>query len=99
MMKIKANTLFLIGVAAIALFALSIFLVTAFSIDKPQDPARPYPYISEEVTFPGSEANITLAGTLTLPAESSAFPAVVLISGSGPQNRNEELVGHKPFLV
>jgi uncharacterized protein len=99
MMKIKANTLFLIGVAGTALFALSLFLVTAFSIDKPQDPVGPYPYISEDITFAGPAPNLTLAGTLTFPREDSPFPVAILISGSGPQNRNEELVGHRPFLV
>jgi fermentation-respiration switch protein FrsA (DUF1100 family) len=66
---------------------------------RPQEPAEPFPYLSEEVTFPNPVAKITLAGTLTLPEKEGKFPAVVLISGSGPQNRNEELLGHKPFLV
>ena len=67
--------------------------------NRPQEPAEPFPYRSEEVTFPNPVAKITLAGTLTLPQQGGRFPAVVLISGSGPQNRNEELLGHKPFLV
>jgi pimeloyl-ACP methyl ester carboxylesterase len=66
---------------------------------RPQEPDKPYPYISEDVTFENPEAKITLAGTLTLPQERGVFPAVILISGSGPQNRDEELMGHKPFLV
>jgi pimeloyl-ACP methyl ester carboxylesterase len=66
---------------------------------RPQEPDKPYPYISEDVTFENSEAKITLAGTLTLPHDTGSFPAVILISGSGPQNRDEELMGHKPFLV
>ena len=66
---------------------------------RPQNPAKPYPYLSEEVTFQNSKANIMLAGTLTLPKKEGKFPAVVLITGSGPQNRDEELMGHKPFLV
>jgi hypothetical protein len=66
---------------------------------RPQEPAKPYPYYSEEVTFENLKDKITLAGTLTLPNKKGKFPVVVLISGSGPQNRNEELMGHKPFLV
>lgn len=67
--------------------------------NRPQEPAAPFPYRSEEVTFNNPVAKISLAGTLTLPEKGDKFPAVVLISGSGPQNRNEELLGHKPFLV
>lgn len=66
-------------------------------IKRPQDPAKPYPYKSEGVTF--SHDGITLAGTLTLPSEGCNFPAVVLVSGSGQQNRDEELMNHRPFLV
>lgn len=68
-------------------------------LKRPQEPQKPYPYYSEEVTFQNNAAHINLAGTLTLPKKSGTFPAVILISGSGPQNRNEELLGHKPFLV
>jgi len=66
---------------------------------RPQEPKKPYPYHSEDIKFANSKADVVLAGTLTLPAKEGNFPAVVLISGSGPQNRNEELMGHKPFLV
>lgn len=64
-----------------------------------QDPEPPYPYQAEDVTFPNEKAGIKLAGTLTMPNGAAPFSAVVLVSGSGPQNRNEELLGHKPFLV
>jgi len=67
--------------------------------NRPQEPKEPYPYQSEEVTFKNSKAGINLAGTLTLPANQAKHPVAILISGSGPQDRNEELVGHKPFLV
>ena len=73
--------------------------VKAEKIKRPQEPAPPYPYYTEEVKFKNNEAEITLAGTLTMPAKKGDFPAVILISGSGPQNRDEELMGHKPFLV
>ena len=66
---------------------------------RPQEPVKPYPYYSEDITFQNKKANITLAGTLTLPKQEGNFPVVVLISGSGPENRDEELKGHKPFLV
>jgi len=66
---------------------------------RPQEPTKPYPYYEEEVTFENKPAGITLAGTLTLPTKEGVFPVVILITGSGPQNRDEELMGHKPFLV
>lgn len=66
---------------------------------RPQEPAKPYSYYSEDIIFENKKAGINLAGTLTLPKKDGVFPAVILISGSGPQNRNEELLGHKPFLV
>lgn len=66
---------------------------------RPQEPKKPYPYYSEDITFQNNKANITLAGTLTLPKKEGIFPAVILITGSGPENRDEEVFGHKPFLV
>ena len=66
---------------------------------RPQEPTKPYPYYSEDITFENKKAGINLAGTLTLPKKDGVFPVVILISGSGPQNRDEELLGHKPFLV
>jgi fermentation-respiration switch protein FrsA (DUF1100 family) len=68
-------------------------------IKRPQEPKKPYSYYSEEVFFENKSANINLAGTLSLPTKEGVFPAVILISGSGAQNRDEELLGHKPFLV
>lgn len=67
--------------------------------NRPQEPKEPYPYYSEDVYFKNQKAGIHLAGTLTLPKKEGIFPVVILITGSGPQNRNEELAGHKPFLV
>ncbi|MCU0413778.1 MAG: alpha/beta fold hydrolase [Ignavibacteriaceae bacterium] len=66
---------------------------------RPQEPKAPFPYISEEIKFINPETGDTLAGTLTLPNDLGPFTAVILVSGSGPQNRDEELLGHKPFLV
>jgi pimeloyl-ACP methyl ester carboxylesterase len=71
----------------------------AFVLNRPQEPGRPYPYREQEVTFRNDAAGISLAGTLTLPRGEGAFPAVVLMSGSGPQDRDEALMGHKPFLI
>lgn len=67
--------------------------------NRPQEPKAPFPYQSEEVSITTPAAGVTLAGTLTLPEGDGPHPAVILISGSGPQNRDEELMGHKPFLV
>ncbi|RVT78603.1 alpha/beta fold hydrolase [Flavobacterium sufflavum] len=66
---------------------------------RPQEPTKPYSYYSEYIIFENKKAGINLAGTLTLPKKDGVFPVVILISGSGPQNRDEELLGHKPFLV
>ena len=64
---------------------------------RPQEPKPPFPYKIEEVVFQNGAVN--LAGTLTLPQGAGPFPAVLLISGSGLQDRDETLVGHKPFWV
>lgn len=66
----------------------------------PQEPSKPYLYYSEDIVFTNSKTRDVLAGTLTLPGKTGVYPAVVLITGSGPQNRDEEVSGgHKPFLV
>lgn len=66
---------------------------------RPQEPAKPYPYYEEEVVINNIKANVKLAGTLTLPSKKGKYPVVVLITGSGPQDRDESFMGHKPFLV
>ena len=68
-------------------------------LKRPQNPTRPYPYREEEVSYENKGANVTLAATLTVPEGKGPFPAVLLITGSGPQDRDESLLGHKPFLV
>jgi len=73
--------------------------VEAEKMIRHQEPTKPYTYYSENVKFENKRDEILLAGTLTLPEKEGNFPAVILISGSGPQNRDEELLGHKPFLV
>lgn len=70
------------------------------ALTRSQDPVKPYPYKEEEVSIPNAQAtDVVLAGTLTIPEGNGPFPAVVLVTGSGPQDRNESLLGHRPFLV
>ncbi|MEU8899489.1 alpha/beta fold hydrolase [Nocardia sp. NPDC048505] len=64
---------------------------------RPQEPKPPFPYQSEDVSY--RSGDLTIAATLTKPQGPGPFPAVLLITGSGPQDRNEELMGHKPFLL
>lgn len=70
-----------------------------FALRRPQEPKPPFPYRSEEVRVENRKDSVILAGTLTVPEGKGPFPAVVLVTGSGPQNRDEELAGHKPFAV
>ena len=72
---------------------------TASALRRPQEPQRPFPYIEREVRFTSRSLTGSLAGTLTLPRGRGPHPAVVLISGSGAQDRDETVAGHKPFLV
>lgn len=70
------------------------------TMNRPQEPQESVPYKSEDVTFSSSsDTVVTLAGTLTFPSGQGTFTGIVLVSGSGPQDRNEEIAGHKPFLV
>jgi len=71
----------------------------AVEILRPQVPKKPYPYIEEEIVYENKDAGISLAGTLTLPSGDAPFPAALLITGSGPQDRNETIYNHHPFLV
>lgn len=66
---------------------------------RPQHPKAPFPYDSREVTFSNASAKVDLAGTLTIPKPSRKVPLAVLVSGSGPQDRDETLLEHKPFWV
>jgi uncharacterized protein len=66
---------------------------------RPQTPKKPYPYTEEEVTYRNPKADIQLAATITVPPGKGPFPAVLLLAGSGPHDRDETLMGHKPFLV
>jgi hypothetical protein len=66
---------------------------------RPQTPVKPFPYREVEVVFPNSQAKISLSGTLTLPPGSGPFLVAILLHGSGPHDRDETLLGHRPFLV
>ncbi len=74
-------------------------LKAVFAINRPQEPKPPYPYKSEDVNFGNKITGKSLSGTITIPEGKGPFPVVIMISGSGAQNRNEELMGHKPFMV
>jgi pimeloyl-ACP methyl ester carboxylesterase len=69
------------------------------TLERPQDPQKPYPYSEEEVSYENTADKVKLSGTLTLPSSKEKVPAVILITGSGPQDRNETIMGHRPFLV
>ena len=71
----------------------------ATQVRRPQMPKGPFPYVSEEVAYDSRAKGVRISGTLTLPEGDGPFPAALLISGSGPQDRDETLLGHKPFLV
>jgi pimeloyl-ACP methyl ester carboxylesterase len=68
-------------------------------LNRPQDPKKPYPYDEQEVSYRNEKDNIKISGTLTLPRGGGPYPAVLLITGSGAQDRNETIAGHRPFLV
>jgi pimeloyl-ACP methyl ester carboxylesterase len=71
----------------------------ALVLNRPQEPQEPFPYKVEEVDYSNEAAGITLAGTLTFPEGEGPFTAAILISGSGAQDRDEFILGHRPFLV
>jgi pimeloyl-ACP methyl ester carboxylesterase len=71
----------------------------ALTYARPQEPRAPFPYRTEDVSYRNDAADITIAGTLTVPQGAGPFPAVLLISGSGAQDRDSTLFGHKPFLL
>ncbi|MHA7059121.1 alpha/beta hydrolase family protein [Aquimarina sp. M1] len=68
-------------------------------LKRPQEPKPPFNYYSENITFMNSTDTLKLAGTLTLPKKEGKFPVVIIVSGSGPQNRDGEMFGHKPYFL
>lgn len=76
----------------------------AEELKRPQTPHAPYPYQTEEVTFQNAKANAVFSGTLTYPVgyeqmNKQKVPVVLMVTGSGQENRNEEMFDHQPFLV
>lgn len=67
--------------------------------NRPQEPKPPFPYKTEEIFFENKTDKILLAGTFTVPDSAGTFPTVILTAGSGPNDRDETILGHKPFLV
>lgn len=76
-----------------------------YIINRPQTPTQPYPYYTQEVCFYNPIDSAKLSGTLTMPLNSkvhgkqNSIPVVLMVSGSGQQNRDEEIFNHKPFAV
>ncbi|MDP4264710.1 MAG: alpha/beta fold hydrolase [Bacteroidota bacterium] len=66
---------------------------------RPQNPQPPFPYKSENIEFDNADKSLHFGATITIPPGKGPFPAAVMITGSGPQNRDEEIMGHKPFAV
>lgn len=71
----------------------------ARELKRPQELKPPFPYETLEVYFENKPAGATLAGTLSVPKGTGPFPCVVMVTGSGPQDRDEALLGHRPFFV
>lgn len=77
-------------------------LLERSTLVRPQEPKAPYPYETKEVRFENEADSASLAGTLTYPigyTQGQKVPVALMVSGSGQQNRDEEIFGHKPFLV
>lgn len=70
-----------------------------FELKRPQEPMPPYSYIEEELSFKVKGVNYDFKGTLTIPSKDKTYPCVILVTGSGLQDRDEEIFGHKPFKV
>src|SRR5579872_3446823 len=89
----------------LTLFACALLRLSVHAAGNPSDslnpfePQRPFPYQEREVTFAGAQDGVTLAGTLTLPKGKGPFPAVLLVAGSGPNDRDENYYDRHPFLV
>jgi len=73
--------------------------ITVAEVERPQTPKPPFPYAQRELTYTNATDGVKLAGTLTIPAGPGPHPAVLLITGSGAQDRDETIFDHKPFLL
>lgn len=98
MSSVRRRELLVIAVLWLAVVHASAQFATS-APKRPQHPQKPYPYGEEDVTYENKPAGIKIAATLTLPRGKGRFPAVLLITGSGQQDRDETILGHKPFLV
>lgn len=85
------------GLATIPLEVKKVENVSTFN--RPQTPKAPFNYKSEDITYTNADKSITYGATITIPQGKGQFPAVLLITGSGPQNRDEELFEHKAFAI
>jgi pimeloyl-ACP methyl ester carboxylesterase len=86
----------------ITIFTITVLLTissTACAKTRPQDPQPPFPYQSIEVSYKNPKEDVRLGGTLVIPAGKSPFSAVLLITGSGLQDRDETIFNHRPFAV
>lgn len=72
---------------------------TKIVFNRPQHPIAPFPYETQDITITTALDDVELAGTLTIPSTQGRYPAVILITGSGPQDRDQTFMGHKTFLV
>ena len=83
----------------IAAIGLAVVSIGYAQLKRPQRPQPPFPYRIEELTAPSKAPGIRLACTLTIPAGDGGHPAILLVTGSGPQDRDETVFGHRPFLL
>lgn len=100
--KIEKDSMVAIGIWKQATMSLPLNLKKVeklTEVKRPQTPKSPFPYNEEEIIFENKTAEIKLAGTFTYPKEGTNFPAVVMVTGSGAQDRDETIFQHKPFLV
>jgi hypothetical protein len=70
----------------------------AAELHRPQEPKKPYPYDEKEITYKNTRAKLKFTGTLSVPRAPGPHPALLLLNGSGPQDRDQTLLGHKSFL-
>lgn len=95
----RTSTAVVAAVAAATPTTASTKTAASRNAKRPQEPQGPYPYRDEDVRFTNKAAGISFAGTLTVPQGAGPFPAVVLLSGAGEQNRDQAVFGHRPFWV
>ena len=105
-------TIILVGVFSVAVFDIAVSFNAANKIEglrlrlegdpvtsRPQTPKPPFPYAAIEVVLPNPADDSKIAGTLTIPKHPGPHPAAILITGSGSQDRDSTIFGHKPFWV